>query len=38
MIQTEPPVFEYAYAKKIATRVFELLQPHCEVIHIAGIN
>lgn len=36
MQTTEPLVFEYAYAKKITTRVFELLQPHCEVIHIAG--
>lgn len=36
MQTTEAPIFEYAYAKKIADRVFELLQPHCDRIHIAG--
>lgn len=36
METAEAPVFEYRYAKKIADRVYELLQPHCEVINIAG--
>ena len=36
MTETQAPIFEYRYAKKIADRVFELLQPHCEIIHIAG--
>lgn len=28
--------FPYAFAKKCADRIIELLQPHCEIINIAG--
>lgn len=36
MTTTTEQVYTYAYAKKMADRVVELLEPHCEVIHIAG--
>lgn len=33
---TTTETFEYRQARKYADRVLELLQPHCDIINIAG--
>ena len=36
MTKTETASFPYQYANKIADKAFDLLQPHCDIIHKAG--